>query len=172
MADILEVFREKTESLIASINSKGGLRATINSLRRQMEQADRRRAMSKIRTELKHLNRQIDELIMAVGVQAVGFHQAGRLNSPELQPLCQHVVELKSTLEQQEAELARLEAMSASVDSEDHCVHCGKRLPQQATFCPSCGMRVPQKEKRRCTGCGAVLRPQARFCAQCGRPVE
>ena len=105
MSDILEVFREKTESLIASINSKGGLRATIDGLRRQMEQADRRRAITKVKAELKRLNRQIDELVLAVGVQAVGLQEAGRLNSPELRPLCQHVVDLKANLEEQEAAL-------------------------------------------------------------------
>ena len=185
MADLLQVFREKAENLFSTINRKGGVRATIESLRRQMAEADRRRETNKVKAELRRLDRQINEMILAVGVQAVGLHEAGRLTSPELCPLCQHIVELKAALAQQETDLAKLEAVAekgqADTDcaspNETHCRACGKRLPDEGTFCPYCGTRAPVRGEGTCASCGAPadcaspMRPRARFCAKCGQAV-
>jgi RNA polymerase subunit RPABC4/transcription elongation factor Spt4 len=172
MPDLIQAFRDKADDLLASINRKGGVRATIESLRYQMEAADRRRALSTVRAELKRLDKQINEMITAVGIQAVGLHEAGRLASPELSPLCQHVVELRAALTQQQAELAKLESLEAQTAPADSatCPACGRSQPADATFCPYCGAALPQQE-RYCSHCGATLRSGARFCAKCGQAV-
>lgn len=177
MSDILSTFRQKAEDLAAAINRSGGLRATIEGLRRQMAEADRRRAMARAKGQLRRLDTQITEMVTAVGVQAVGLHKAGKLNSPELQPLCQHIVELEAELAQQRAELARLEALAAPAPPEPTrvCGHCGRPLPEEATFCPYCGQaaapEAAPEEERFCAHCGAPLREGARFCAGCGKMV-
>ena len=174
MPDLLEVFRQKAEALIAAVDRKGGVRGSIEALRRQMAEADRRRAIGKVKAELKRLDNQITEMITAVGVQAVGLHQTGRLNAPELEPLCEHIVQLKATLAQQKAELAKLTATpeGASLGGRT-CAACGQPLPNQGTFCPHCGAHIPVPvETHACPHCGAALRPQARFCQKCGRPIE
>lgn len=175
MPDLLEVFRKKTEDLMAAIDRKGGLRGTIQSLRRQMAEADRRRAIGKVKAELKRLNGQITEMITAVGVQAVGLHEAGTLVAPELQPLCEHILRLRATLAQQEAELAKLTPTpsESAPTAARTCAACGQTLPGESTFCPNCGARIPApKETVVCGHCGAQLRAQARFCRRCGRPTE
>ena len=175
MADLLGAFREKAEDLIGAINRRGGIRATIDGLRRQMAEADRRRAVSRVRGELKRLDRQITEMITAVGVQAVGLHKAGRLGSPELQPLCQHLVELEAALAKQEAELAKLESQLQQTVGPGRrlCAACSKPLMEGGTFCPHCGAAVSTQEAERfCAYCGTQLRPRARFCARCGEPVD
>ena len=134
--------------------------------------------MNKVKAELKRLDRQINEMIMAVGVQAIGLHEAGKLASPELQPLCQHILELKATLAQQETELANLQAVDPQekAASGDHCPTCNKLLPGECTFCPYCGAAAataePAPKERFCTACGASLRPKALFCAKCGQTVN
>ena len=175
MADLLSTFRQKAEDLLSAIDQKGGIGATIAGLRRQMADADRRRAMGKVKAELKRLDRQITEMITAVGVQAVGLHKVGRLSSSELQPLCQHIVALEAALAQQRAELAKLESMAKQDTPQivDLCPSCGKPLIEGGTFCPHCGSTVPELEAQRfCVYCGAAIRPQARFCAQCGQSVD
>jgi len=175
MADLLTVFKEKAEDLASAIDRKGGIRATLDGLRRQMAESDRRRSTNKVKAELRRLQRQIEEMITAVGVQAVGLHEAGKLTSAELQPLCQHIVQLKATLAQQEAELAKLEATVAgsSASGARLCTACGKPLPEDATFCPYCGAASPKPvEKRFCMNCGAELRPEAKFCARCGQVAK
>ena len=175
MADFLGAFREKAEDLIAAIDRRGGIRATIEGLRRQTAEVDRRRAVAKVRGELGRLNRQITEMITAVGVQAVGLHKAGRLSSPELQPLCQHMVELEAAVAQQEAELAKLESQlrQSLVPDRRLCAACSKPLLEGGKFCPHCGAAVlAHKAERYCAHCGARLRTQAGFCARCGQRAE
>jgi hypothetical protein len=174
MAELLGTFRRRAEDLIGAINRQGGISATIASLRRQMEISDRRRAMGRVKSELQRLDRQITEMITAVGVQAVGLHKAGRLSSPELQPLCAHIVELESAVARQKAELATLETQLREQSGPDErvCPSCGKAAPEGATFCPYCGGALPAQELERfCVDCGAPLRAGARFCARCGHPV-
>ncbi|NLT73167.1 MAG: zinc ribbon domain-containing protein [Chloroflexi bacterium] len=172
MNDLLGPFRRKAQDLIDSINSSGGLRATVEGLRKQMAESDRRRALHRAQAELKQLDAQIKEMITAVGVQAVGLHRAGRLTSPELAPLCAHVVELEAAVAQQREELARLESTMApdSEAEEPGCERCGNPLPEGATFCPYCGEPATPKP-RYCAACGAGLREAARFCARCGAAV-
>ncbi len=181
MSDILNTFKERAEQLVSAINDRGGIRATIEGLRRQMAEADRRREMTKIKDELRRLDAQIAEMVTAVGVQAVGLHRSGLLNSPELAPLCQHIVELEAVVAQQKAELAKLEATAqaekaAVKDPARLCASCGQPLPEGSTFCPHCGAAVSAQTQptqyRFCPRCGAELRPGARFCARCGHDLS
>ena len=173
MSDLLEVFKQKADALITAIERKGGIRGSIEALRRQMAEADRRRAIGKVKAELGRLDNQITEMITAVGVQAVGLHQAGRLVVPELEPLCEHILQLKAALAQQEVELAKLTATAGVASTgERTCSACGQPLPGDGTFCPHCGAPVGGAEETRlCAHCGAPLRPQARFCQRCGQPT-
>jgi len=156
MTDLINLFKEKADEFLAAINQKGGVRATIEGLRRQMAEADRRRAMGRVKSELRRLDRQISEMVTAVGVQAVALQEQGKLTSPELQPLCQHIIDLKATLSEQQAELAKLEASvtasaaaSAAAPAAETpaagaapCANCGRPVPAGATFCPYCGAAV------------------------------
>ncbi|MBM3189608.1 MAG: zinc-ribbon domain-containing protein [Chloroflexi bacterium] len=173
MGDILGTFRQRAGELIQAINDRGGISAAIQSLRRQMAESDRRREIGKIRAELRRLDRQITEMITAVGVQAVGLHKTGHLHSPELQPLCEHIIELEAALATQKAELAALEsALREATASGDRCPSCGQPTIEGGTFCPHCGAPIPAPEPERyCIRCGASLRSEAKFCARCGQPV-
>ena len=174
MAVLLNTFRQKAGDLISAINDRGGIRATIEALRRQMAEADRRRTIGKVKAELRRLDGQITEMITAVGVQAVGLHKAGMLHSTELQPLCAHIVELEAALAEQKSELATLEAAMhvATAGDPSTCPSCGKPLIEGATFCAHCGSPVPEhQEMRFCPHCGSALRRGARFCQRCGQAV-
>ncbi len=197
MTDLLDVFRKKAEDMVDSINRSGGLRGTIEGLRKQMAEADRKRAMSRAKAEIASLNQQVTEMISAVGLQAVGLHEAGKLSSPELQPLCQHIIDLKAAIAQQEKELARLvadteaeaaryaaaapapaAAAPAVAPVQASCASCGKPLPNGAAFCAVCGSPVVSVakpavnvEKHFCIACGALLKPGAKFCSKCGATV-
>lgn len=196
MTDLVILFKEKADAFLAAINQKGGVRATIEGLRRQMAEADRRRAIGRVKAELRRLDRQINEMITAVGVQAVALQEAGRLTSPELQPLCQHISDLKATLSQQKAELAELEVMASTpavpaavpaVGEAATCGGCGRPVPAGGgAFCPYCGeavvsgtapapgvavasRRSPETRPAATTEAAAALKP---ICAHCGAPLK
>jgi len=175
MSDIIDLLRTKAEDLIASINRAGGLRATVDALRRQMAISDRRRAVARAKADIKRLDEQITDLVTAVGLQTVALHEAGRLGIPELDPLCAQIVELRATHHDLEQELARLdaeaEAAARAQQAESRCPACGRSVEAGLRFCPYCGATL-QPANRSCPYCHSPLRPQARFCSRCGRPVD
>jgi chromosome segregation ATPase len=188
MPDLLEAFKKKAEDVLGSINRSGGLRATIDGLRKQMAEADRKRAMSRARTEVKRLNAQVAEMITAIGLQVVGLHEAGKLASPELEPLCQHIVELKAVVTQQEKELARLEAEAeaeaaaqaqAKVEAETAAQAQAKVEAETATKAKATAEAVTKAQitpipvaNTLCVKCGKPLPAGATFCAYCGTAIS
>ena len=175
MPDFLEAFRKKAEDALGSINRSGGLRATIDGLRRQMAEADRKRATSKARTEVKRLNVQVAEMITAIGLQVVGLHETGKLLSPELQPLCQHIVELKAAVTQQENELARLEAeaeaeAAAQARTKAEAEATAQARAKAETAAKAQITSTPVADIL-CAKCGKPLPTGVTFCAYCGTAI-
>ncbi|MHB1357392.1 MAG: zinc ribbon domain-containing protein [Anaerolineae bacterium] len=188
MPDIIDAFRKKAEDVLGSINRSGGLRATIDGLRKQMAESDRKRAMSRARAEVKRLNTQVSEMITAIGLQVVGLHEAGKLTSPELEPLCQHIVELKAAVTQQEKELARLEAESeaeaaaqakAKADAEAAAqaranvdAEAAALVKARAEVAVKTHIAPTPSANASCTKCGKPLPAGATFCAYCGAAIS
>jgi hypothetical protein len=187
MPDLLEVFKKKADDVLGSINRSGGLRGTIDGLRRQMADADRKRAMSRARVEIKRLDGQVSEMVTAIGLQVVGLFEAGKLASPELEPLCQHIVDLKAVVAQQEKELARLEAeveaeaaalAKAKVEAEAAALAKAK-LEAEAVALAKAHVESAAKPLgtpvnvlgATCQKCAKQLPAGATFCAFCGSPV-
>jgi len=182
MDELLKAVTARAEGVLKDLNRPGGLKATIQNIRRKMAEADQKRAISRARAELKRLEQQLTETITAVGVQAVALHEAGRLGSEELAPLCQHVVDIKATLAEEKEELAALEALVAAREQQtvERCTSCGRPLPEQGLYCAYCGAPIPSRvaaqppapaPARHCVHCGAELRPGSKFCPVCGQPV-
>jgi len=48
-----------------------------------------------------------------------------------------------------------------------YCRNCGKELPADTEFCPSCGVR-PLNAENFCQNCGAETRPEQEVCLKCG----
>ncbi|NLX37453.1 MAG: zinc-ribbon domain-containing protein [Chloroflexi bacterium] len=173
MADLLSSFKDKAEALVTSLNSEGGVRGTIESLRRRMAEADRRRAVRRLQDELQRIERQIGEMLTDVGVQAVALQRASALNSPELAPLCERIIDLETLLQEQKRELQKIEAEAQAQRLTQAglavCPHCGHPHTQDVAFCPHCGQAVkPAIPSTFCAHCGAPLRSGARFCPRCG----
>lgn len=177
MSDLLGSFKDKADSLIGTINTEGGVRGAIDGLRRRMAEADRKRGIRKLRAELKKADSQVNEMINAIGVQAVGLYRAGNRVFGELAPLCEHIIELEELVENQREALAKLEAESVksvqATATGPVCASCGASTPSDATFCPHCATPVKRADASPtfCKHCGNALRESAQFCAKCGRPT-
>ncbi len=174
MDDLVGPVKARAEAVLHELNRPGGLRSTIQSIRHKMAEADQRRAINRARAELQRLDSQANETVTAIGIQAVAMHAAGKLGSPELAPLCQHVLDIRAALTEQQDELARLEAVLAArkTDQAPPCPSCGKPLPAEGLYCAHCGAPVPGRTAGGyCARCGGPLRVGAKFCARCGQAV-
>ena len=174
MSELVDLFRTKAEDLIASINRAGGLKATVEALRKQMEVSDRRRAVARAKADIKRTHEQITDMVTAVGLQVVALHEAKKLQVAELDPLCSQIVELRSTVRELETDLARLEAEAEAAvarDAGEHCRACGKPIQPGLRFCPHCGVTLAPPAPT-CPHCSSPVRAQAKFCSRCGRPID
>lgn len=52
------------------------------------------------------------------------------------------------------------------------CVHCGKVIKDDSSFCPYCGKKTETQEKLFCCNCGKQLIPDSAFCPYCGQSVR
>jgi membrane protease subunit (stomatin/prohibitin family) len=108
-----------------------------------------------------------------VGVQAVALQRAGALNSAELTPLCERIIDLETLLQEQKRELQKIEAEALAqreaAAGQLACPHCGKPYGAGVSFCPHCGQALgPAEAPVFCGHCGAPLREGAKFCPRCG----
>jgi len=174
MAELLDSLKDKVGQVISSVDKGGQVRSAIEGLRRQIAEAYRKRQIKRVESDLARLMLQVEQATMALGLQTVALHEAGKLNHAELSSVCQHIVEIKAEIGKLEQELAQLQPPPAPVAQVGtSCPSCGKLLPQVGDFCPYCGAKrepvVP--EARFCLYCGAALRPGAKFCPACGQSV-
>ena len=73
------------------------------------------------------------------------------------------------------AGMGQASSLSANPGGGGVCSKCGRVLPADSAFCPSCGTPVPpvvESGSHFCAGCGAELTPDMRFCPKCGRPAK
>jgi membrane protease subunit (stomatin/prohibitin family) len=55
---------------------------------------------------------------------------------------------------------------------QQQCAGCAKNLPPSARFCPLCGEKADARpQERKCPHCGTMNLPGATFCNQCGERV-
>jgi len=175
MNDMIDAVKARAQGLMAELSRPGGLRGTIESVRRRMAIADQRRAIRRARDEVKRLEGQLDETVTVIGLQSVALYQAGRLPATDLGPLCERVIEIRQSLAEQKDTLERLEdlAQARRQVPVDLCPSCGQPVPMAGIFCPHCGATLEARMSSRvCATCRSALRQDAKFCPKCGTPVS
>ncbi|MES6927192.1 zinc ribbon domain-containing protein, partial [Cutibacterium acnes] len=89
-----------------------------------------------------------------------------------LDPHCENIIFLKK-------EIQELEQKIKAVNNEKTC-ECGKVVPRDTKFCPSCGHKFGEEtilqeeegaaETAECAACHTPMEPDAKFCPSCGEP--
>lgn len=94
-----------------------------------------------------------------------------------IQDRCRMIIE-------REEEIRQLNQKIEEISNEKECV-CGKIVPLDTTFCPSCGYKfeeeehinnkskenTPVEEEYVCSVCNAEVEAGAKFCSKCGNPM-
>ncbi|MBM4139875.1 MAG: zinc ribbon domain-containing protein [Nitrospira sp.] len=162
MSDFLDKVKGKVDEGISKISSKS---------KEAIE-------LAQLRNQLRHLGKEKEEKINALGRLAYDMLRKDEYNEQRLKELYLHINEVDRQIVNVEEEIKKVQAMSASEDIGivARC-ECGAGITANQKFCASCGGDVkavtmqpsaPQEVMKRCSTCGAEIKETAKFCGKCG----
>jgi RNA polymerase subunit RPABC4/transcription elongation factor Spt4 len=160
MSDIIETIKQGADDLISGIDQKGQIRSTIDGLRSQWSELDRRRKVSSLERQIKTQRTEMKQLTEALGLQTLSLYETGVLTSPELARLCERITELRTEIETQKAQVEQMKAEAKAQAQALAEARAQQRAARAATACPQCGTAVPAKAEF-CHKCGAQQTPPA-----------
>jgi RNA polymerase subunit RPABC4/transcription elongation factor Spt4 len=179
MSDIIESIKQGASQVLSSLDQEGHLKSTLEGLKSQWSEVERRRRVNQLNSELRALQGEARQLTEALGLQVLSLHDAGKIDHPELARVCERLNELRSDVEGKRAELGDLQAREAPPATR--CAQCQTMVASDAEFCPKCGARVKEQQpastpstpakavvRLRCPKCKTMLPEGAGFCPTCG----
>ncbi|MFB9277862.1 zinc-ribbon domain-containing protein [Cohnella cellulosilytica] len=121
----MSFFKKITDSV-----SKGVTTAT--------EKAQQTVEITKLNNQISGKRKDIDKLYAAIGEAVYDAHLANDLSTAEalVTPKCEEITAIRE-------EIAVLDARIKAIRNEKDCEACGKRVPEDTRFCPSCGYAFP-----------------------------
>lgn len=185
MSEIFGKIVEGAGQVISEVDKGGQIQTAITGIRQRMADADRRRKISLVKSEIQDLQAKEAQSINSLSAQVLALYEAGSLSQPELVSLCKGVDEIRAKVKNKEAELALLQPSpepeahvppaAPAADPKSLCPSCGVPVVQGGAFCQTCGARLKEEKPPApvhfCVQCGAQLRQGARFCPKCGQTV-
>jgi RNA polymerase subunit RPABC4/transcription elongation factor Spt4 len=181
VSDIIESIKQSADQVLSSIDQEGRIKSTLQGLRSQWHEVEKRRQISQLKGEIKTLQTETKQLTEALGLQTLSLHEAGRIDHPELARLCERITQLQTEIGEKRAVLADLKEQMASAPVK--CPQCQASVAAEAEFCPKCGAQIKSEQSKaapttqgvtqaavrlRCPKCKTVLPQNAGFCPTCG----
>jgi RNA polymerase subunit RPABC4/transcription elongation factor Spt4 len=160
MSDIIETIRQGADDLLSGLDQKGQIRSTLEGLRSQWSDLDRRRKISALEKQIKTQRAEMKQLTEALGLQTLSLYETGSITSPELARLCERITELRSEIEAQKAQVEQMKAEAQAQAQALAEARAQQRAAHAATACPQCGTAVPANAEF-CHKCGAQQKAPA-----------
>lgn len=154
MSDIIETIKQGADDLLSGLDQKGQIRSTIEGIRSQWSDMDRRRKVSSLDKQIKTQRAEMKQLTEALGLQTLSLYETGSITSPELARLCERITELRSEIETGKAQVEQMKAEAKAQAQALAQARAQQRAAQAATACPQCGAAV-QANDEFCHKCGA-----------------
>ena len=95
---------------------------------------------SKIRSKINAEERSVEKMKNDIGDLIFSRYKGGEKFEGEIGQLCEEINERNHMI-------AKLESEIAGVHGRKICSFCGKQIPADAVFCPSCGAELPEAEE-------------------------
>jgi rRNA maturation endonuclease Nob1 len=104
------------------------------------EKAQQTMEVTRLNAQISSKRKEIDKLFASIGESVYGAFEVKDLSIAEEKviPFCNEITAIRS-------EIAVLDDRIKVIRNEKECV-CGKRLPFDTRFCPSCGHPFPEPE--------------------------
>lgn len=119
-------------------------------------------------TELSDLQKQENELLLAIGREAYKQNPSAYPQHSKLQLIQQNIASAQATLSEAKQAHEQATAQKAAEDAKGRCSNCGYKNPEGIKFCQECGTSLAAPQAKHCTSCGAQLSAGTRFCGECG----
>jgi hypothetical protein len=173
MSELFDKLVESAGQVISEVDKGGQIGSAIGGLRSRLADAERRRKLNQIKSEIRDLQAQEAQAINSLSAQVLALHEAGSLTQAELVSLCKNVDEIREFIKERETELQKLQPPLVQPVPDARCPTCQAVVVAGAAFCQNCGNSLVVEETpapaRFCVHCGAELREGARFCPKCGQ---
>lgn len=171
----MSLFRKITETV-----SKGMSTAA--------EKAQHTVEITRLSAQISSKRKEIEKRYIEIGEAVYGGYAAG-----DIRPTETKVVSACGEIAAIVKEIEALDERIMQLRNEKTC-ECGKRVPYETRYCPSCGRKFPEpdlaadpaagpaeaalsEEGREeaehasgCPGCGAAMEASAKYCPACGMP--
>lgn len=104
------------------------------------EKAQQTVEVTRLNAQISSKRKEIDKLFASIGESVYGAYEAQDLSLAEEKvfPICNEITAIRN-------EITVLDDRIKLIRNEKECV-CGKRLPDDTRFCPSCGHPFPEPE--------------------------
>jgi hypothetical protein len=122
--------------------------------------ADKAARLAQAQLDVRGLEKQQDEALLALGRAAMDLIETGAIAHPDLQPQTEAVVAAQQKLAAQLQKIADIQAEGktpAPVAAEAPAAPVAAAPAPAGGFCPNCGAQVP---------------PGTRFCGECGTQIH
>ena len=179
MSDIIESIKHGADQVLSNIDQQGRLKSTLEGLKSQWSEVERRRHTNQLNNEIKNAQSEMKQLTTALGLQTLSLYDVGKVDRPELTRLCERINELRAEIDEKKTALASVkEAMTPS-----KCPQCQTEVASGAEFCPKCGAQIKAPVQQpltgatpatkavvrlRCPKCKTIVPDGAGFCPTCG----
>jgi RNA polymerase subunit RPABC4/transcription elongation factor Spt4 len=142
MSDLIESIKQGAGQVLSDLDQKGQIKSAFEGLRHQWTEMDRRRRASLLANQIKTLESEAKQLTEALGLQTLSLFDTGKISNPELARLCERINQVRSDVDQKQAELSQLRAQ-APAPRTVQCLQCHSSVAADAQFCPKCGAQLP-----------------------------
>ncbi|MFC4599233.1 zinc-ribbon domain-containing protein [Cohnella hongkongensis] len=161
------------------------------------EKAQQTVEITKLNNQISGKRKDIDKLYAEIGEAVYEAFLAKELGEAEekVTPKCEEISAIRE-------EIAVLDARIKAIRNEKDCESCGKRVPEETRFCPSCGhpfpapvvekepiqveLHVPEEpespaseeqtaradQRQVCNSCSTPLYADSHFCPACGQSTR
>ncbi|GIP34414.1 zinc ribbon domain-containing protein [Paenibacillus sp. J2TS4] len=124
--------------------------------------------ITRMKAQISTKEREVETYFEAIGEQVFNAYGSKDLSQAEpfIEEASQQIVRIRQ-------EIRELEIRIKEVKQIKECV-CGRNVPLEANYCPSCGYRFEQKTppQAECSSCGTKNDAVSRYCYYCGQSLE
>ncbi|MFD0870628.1 MULTISPECIES: zinc ribbon domain-containing protein [Paenibacillus] len=124
--------------------------------------------ITRMKAQISTKEREVEKYFEAIGEEVFNAYTVKDLSQAEpfIEEAGKQIIRIRQ-------EIRELELKIKEVKQIKECA-CGRNVPLEANYCPSCGYRFEEREppKLICSSCGTRNEAVSKYCYHCGQSME